>query len=89
MKLSHLYDVITFIHGHIADEEVGYLENKELNGKGQDVLKQVVSQAQVPKNVISWRAVLGKVGRIKAANLRRAQAGQSLWQQYFQDNPSQ
>jgi DNA helicase HerA-like ATPase len=65
MKLSHLYDVIAFIHAYIADEEVEYLENKELNGKGRDVLKQVVSQAQVPKNVISWRAVLGKVGRIK------------------------
>jgi DNA helicase HerA-like ATPase len=65
MKLSHLYDVIAFIHAYIADEEVEYLENKEFNGKGRDVLKQVVSQAQVPKNLISWRAVLGKVGRIK------------------------
>jgi DNA helicase HerA-like ATPase len=65
MKLSHLYDVIAFIHAYIADEEVEYLENKEFNGKGRDVLKQVVSQAQVPKNIISWRAVLGKVGRIK------------------------
>ncbi len=65
MKLSHLYDVIAFIHAYIADEEAEYLENKEFNGKGRDVLKQVVSQAQVPKNVISWRAVLGKVGRIK------------------------
>jgi DNA helicase HerA-like ATPase len=65
MRLSHLYDVIAFIHGHVADEEVEYLENKEFNGKGREVLKQVVSQAQVPKNIISWRAVLGKVGRIK------------------------
>lgn len=65
MKLSHLYDVIAFIHAHVADEEVEYLENKEFNGKGREVLKQVVSQAQVPKNIISWRAVLGKVGRIK------------------------
>lgn len=65
MKLSHLYDVIAFIHGYVADEEIEYLESKEFNGKGRDVLKQVVSQAQVPKNVISWRAVLGKVGRIK------------------------
>ena len=65
MKLSHLYDVIAFITAYIADEEDAYLENKEFNGKGCDVLKQVVSQAQVPKNVISWRVVLGKVGRIK------------------------
>lgn len=65
MKLSHLYDVIAFITAHITDEEEVYLENKEFNGKGRDILKQVIGQAQVPKNVISWRAVLGKVGRIK------------------------
>jgi len=65
MKLSHLYDVIAFIHAYVADEEIEYMENKEFNGKGREVLKQVVSQAQVPKNVISWRAVLGKVGRVK------------------------
>jgi uncharacterized protein len=65
MKLSHLYDIIAFITAHIADEPEVYLENKEFDGKGRDILKQVVSQAQVPKNVISWRAVLGKVGRIK------------------------
>ena len=65
MKLSHLYDVNAFITAYIADEEDCYLESKEFNGKGREVLKQLVSQAQVPKNVISWRAVLGKVGRIK------------------------
>jgi uncharacterized protein len=65
MKLSHLYDVIAFITAHIADESEVYLENKDFDGKGRDILKQVVNQAQVPKNVISWRAVLGKVGRIK------------------------
>lgn len=75
MKLSHLYDVIAFITAHIADEEDPYLENKEFNGKGRDVLKQVVSQAQVPKNVISWRVVLGKVGRIKRLKIFDAPAG--------------
>ena len=65
MKLSHLYDVISFITAYIADEEDCYLESKEFNGKGREILKQLVGQAQVPKNVISWRAVLGKVGRIK------------------------
>src|SRR5437773_8746783 len=58
MKLSHLYDVISFITAYIADEEDCYLESKEFNGKGREVLKQLVGQAQVPKNVISWRAVL-------------------------------
>ncbi len=75
MKLSHLYDVIAFISAHIADEEEVYLENKEFSGKGKDVLKQVVGQSQVPKNIISWRAVLGKVGRIKRLNIFDVQGG--------------
>lgn len=64
MTLSHLYDVVAFIAASLAEQD-SYLENKEFNGKGRDILKQVVSQAQVPSNVISWRAVLGKVGRLK------------------------
>ena len=60
---------------NVADEEIEYLENKEFNGKGRDVLKQVVSHAQVPKNIISWRAVLGKVGRIKRLKIFDVQAG--------------
>jgi hypothetical protein len=44
MKLSHLYDVIAFIHAHVAKQEVEYLENQELNGsKGREILKQLVS----------------------------------------------
>lgn len=65
MTLSHLYDVISYITTQVADGGEPYLENKEFGGKGRDVLKQLYGQAQVPKNVISWRAVLGKVGRIK------------------------
>jgi hypothetical protein len=66
MKLSHLYDVISFIHAHVAKQEVEYLENQELNGsKGREILKQLVSQTDVPSHVISWRGVLGKVSRIK------------------------
>jgi DNA helicase HerA-like ATPase len=67
MKLSHLYDVINCITACIADAEPGYLENKDFSGKGREVLKQVLDQnkGQLPKNVFSWRAVLGKVGRVK------------------------
>ena len=66
MKLSHLYDVIAFIHAHVAKQDVEYLENKEFNANsGRDVLKQLVNQADVPSHVISWRGVLGKVSRIK------------------------
>ncbi len=75
MTLAHLYDVVQFITAFIADQEEVYLETKEFNGKGRDVLKQVVGQAQVPKNIISWRAVLGKVGRIKRLKIFDAPGG--------------
>lgn len=66
MKLSDLYDVVAFIHAYVAKQEVEYLENKEFNAsKGRDILKQLVSQADVPSHVISWRGILGKVSRIK------------------------
>ncbi len=64
MTLTHLYDVIRQIATKIADEEDPYLEIPEFNSN-RAVLKQIIDQAQVPKNVISWRAVMGKVGRIK------------------------
>jgi DNA helicase HerA-like ATPase len=64
MMLAHLYDVIRLIAAKIADEADPYLEVAQFrNNLAQ--LKQLIDQAQVPKNVISWRAVMGKVGRVK------------------------
>jgi len=64
MTLAHVYDVIRLIAAKMADEADPYLETPEFN-KGRDQIKALIDQGQVPKNVISWRAVMGKVGRIK------------------------
>ena len=67
MRLSNVYDVINYITASMADGEEPYLESKEFSGKGRETVKQVIDQnkAQLPKNVFSWRAVLGRVGRVK------------------------
>ncbi len=67
MTLSHLHDVIYYITALIGGEDEPYLGSKEFSGSGRDVLKQLVEQnkAQLPKNVFSWRTVLGRVGRVK------------------------
>jgi hypothetical protein len=64
MTLTHVYDVIRMIAAKVADEPDPYLETPAFNsGRGQ--LKALIDQGQVPKNIISWRAVMGKVSRIK------------------------
>jgi DNA helicase HerA-like ATPase len=64
MTLVHLYDVVRQITAKIADEDDPYLETPDF-ATNRPQLKQIIDQAQPPKNVISWRAVLGKLGRIK------------------------
>ena len=64
MTLTHVYDVIRLIAAKIGDEEDPYLETSEFN-KNRSVLQQLIDQAQLPKNIFSWRTVMGKVGRVK------------------------
>src|SRR5260370_14098267 len=64
MMLAHLYDVIRLIGAKIANEEDPYLEMPIFN-QNKSQLKTLIDQAQVPQNVISWRSLMGKVGRIK------------------------
>jgi uncharacterized protein len=64
MTLTHIYDVIRLISAKVGDEEDPYLETADFN-KQREQLKTIIDQNQVQKNVISWRAVMGKVGRVK------------------------
>lgn len=65
MTLSHLYDVVQQIASIIGnEEEEPYLETRTFRDRRSE-LKQIIGAANVPKNVISWRALQGKLGRIK------------------------
>jgi DNA helicase HerA-like ATPase len=64
MTLAHLYDMVRLITAEIGEEGDPYLETQAFSQK-RDQLKQIINQLQPPKNVISWRAVMGKIGRVK------------------------
>lgn len=65
MTLTHLYDVVKEIASILNEDETEqYLETPEFS-KNRAQLHQLIGQANPPKNVISWRALLGKLGRIK------------------------
>ncbi len=65
MQLSHLYDIIAQIAAiKNEDEEEPNLETKEFRER-RPQLKQLIGAANVPGHVPSWRALQGKLGRIK------------------------
>lgn len=65
MTLTHLYDVVKEIAAEIAkDAEAPYLETKLFRDNRKN-LHQIIAATNVPKNIISWRATMGKLGKIK------------------------
>jgi uncharacterized protein len=65
MTLSHLYDVVFEIAAVIeGDGAEPYLETKDFRDR-RSQLHQIINASNCPKNVISWRALQGKLGRIK------------------------
>jgi DNA helicase HerA-like ATPase len=65
MTLCHLYDVINEIEASVdKDAEEPYVETPIFRSRRKE-LQQLIAAASPPKNVISWRALRGKLGRIK------------------------
>jgi uncharacterized protein len=64
MTLAMLYDIVLLIAAQVGRDDDPYLATAEFR-KGLSEIKQIIDTAQVPKNVFSWRAVQGKLGRIK------------------------
>jgi len=65
MTLAHLYDVIYEIEASIdKDGAEAYLETAVFRTRRKE-LQALINAANPPKNVISWRALRGKLGRIK------------------------
>jgi len=65
MTLAHLYDVIRDIEA-VVDKKTSepHLETSAFN-TNRPTLRQIIGAADLPKNVISWRALLGKLAKIK------------------------
>ena len=65
MSLNHLYDVINEIRAiNEKDESEPYLDTPEFRKK-RAMLRQIIGSMGVPGNVISWRALQGRLGRLK------------------------
>jgi hypothetical protein len=65
MTLTHLYDVVKEI-AYVIDKDgtEPYLETRAFRD-GREQIRQVIGAASVPKNIISWRALMGKLGKVK------------------------
>ncbi|WP_448639435.1 ATP-binding protein [Geodermatophilus sp. URMC 63] len=70
MRLAHLYDVIALIHAKVGKEDPAavYLRSPEFRGADK---KKVLDRVQsvTADHVMSWRALLGKVGRLMRLNV--------------------
>jgi DNA helicase HerA-like ATPase len=72
MRLAHLYDVVALIHAVIGKEEPAdvYLRSREFRGDQKDqILIRINTAAKASSNVLSWRALLGKLGRLMRLNV--------------------
>ena len=69
MTLTHLYDVVKEIAAVVnKDDSEPYLETK-LFYKNRSQMRQIIGTVKPPGNVVSWRALLGKLGKIKRLNI--------------------
>ncbi len=69
MTLAHLYDVVKQITSQVAKEEQEpYLETPQFY-QSREALKQAIGQSSIPGNVTSWRALMGRIGRVKRLNI--------------------
>ncbi len=65
MTLTHLYDVIKEIEAWVDKDDIEpWLESPELR-QGRAKLRQIINATNPPKQIFSWRALKGKLGRVK------------------------
>jgi hypothetical protein len=79
MTLAHLYDVIKEI-ASLYDDKVAnppYLETELFLSKRKE-LDQIIHQVNPPKNIISWRALMGKIGKIRRLKIFDSPAAPAL-----------
>jgi DNA helicase HerA-like ATPase len=72
MQLANLYDVVALIHAVIGKEEPAnvYLRSPEFRGDQTDqILTRTKAAAIATSNVLSWRALLGKLSRLMRLNV--------------------
>lgn len=71
MRLANLYDVIHLIHARVGKEDPDevFLRSPEFRNDKQKVLQRIEVAGAATSNVLSWRALLGKVSRLMRLNV--------------------
>ena len=72
MRLANLYDVVALIHAVVGKEEPDtvYLRSPEFTGDQKDqIFTRIKAAAAGTSNVLSWRALLGKLSRLMRLNV--------------------
>jgi DNA helicase HerA-like ATPase len=72
MRLANLYDVVALIHAVVGKEEPDsvYLRSPEFAGDQKDqIFTRIKAAAAGTSNVLSWRALLGKLSRLMRLNV--------------------
>lgn len=78
MTLAHLYDVVYQIEASVdKDGEEAYLETPIFHSRRKE-LQQLIAVTSPPKNVISWRALRGKLGKVKRLKIFDSSAASAL-----------
>lgn len=70
MRLANLYDVVSLLHAKAAGDDLDQVSVRSSEFQG-DQKRQVITRVQAVKTdaVLSWRALLGKVGRLMRLNV--------------------
>jgi hypothetical protein len=78
MTLVHLYDVVYEIEASVdKDGPEAFVETPIFRSRRKD-LQQLITAANPPKNVFSWRALRGKLGKIKRLKIFDSSTAPSL-----------
>ncbi|MFY9822774.1 MAG: ATP-binding protein [Thermoanaerobaculia bacterium] len=65
MTLTHLYEVIREIDAVISQSDIEPNLETSVFRQQRQQLRQIIGAAEVPKSLPSWRALMGKIGKIK------------------------
>jgi DNA helicase HerA-like ATPase len=68
MRLAHLYDIVRLVHALVAGEDMDdvYLHSPEFCAQANrpQVVRRVQAAKKTTDSAVSWRAVLGRLGRL-------------------------
>ncbi|HZL37058.1 MAG TPA: ATP-binding protein [Tepidisphaeraceae bacterium] len=77
MALDHLYDVVQFIAASENDEPDAGFWGSEFKAKSGQI-KKLITDSKPPKSVPSWRALQGKLGKLRRLNVFDSTSAPSL-----------